>query len=502
MRGRQVWFFAVTLLCALLSFASKQNAIMLPVSILLYDLLLIQGVNKSFTKRNLIIAGLPLLFLVLLLFWRLDFSAILQGYEGRSFTLRERLLTQPRIIFFYIYQLLYSLQNQLMLLHDVAVSKSFFSPITTSLSILGIAGAITFALARSAKYPLLAFAILFFFINHAIEGSFIPLELIYEHRNYIPSFFFFVPIAIFIIHILSYFSSRKIIQIAIALLLAVVWIGQGHTVHKRNDFFTNPLVFWLDNALNAPGLSRVHMNLGTSYMQLGFYEKAHEHYLIAENLGTYNNIYNKAMNFYNLGKYYLYIGARPELAHEYFEKSLRIFPGYWQSWHDLILSKIIIGRIADAEAIALKLSDKFPDNYHFKYILGLCYLKQKKFKECKEISNFSIKKATKPDVFFNLLGAAHFYEHDYTRALKYWNMVLSNEPKNREVLLALTETYDRMGRKNQRIRTVETMLLLKENKTWNEYIAEAAQNNASNPYIVNTSKILPIVEDSIRHMAR
>ena len=54
--------------------------------------------------------------------------------------------------------------------------------------------------------------------------------------------------------------------------------------------------------------------------------------------------------------------------------------------------------------------------------------------------------------------------------------------------------------KDQRNKTVETMLCLKENKTWNEYIAEAAQNNASNPYIVNMPKLLPIISHSLRDM--
>jgi len=57
-----------------------------------------------------------------------------------------------------------------------------------------------------------------------------------------------------------------------------------------------------------------------------------------------------------------------------------------------------------------------------------------------------------------------------------------------------------MSMKDQRNKTVETMLCLKENKTWNEYIAEAAQNNASNPYIVNMPKLLPIISHSLRDM--
>jgi len=290
-------------------------------------------------------------------------------------------------------------------------------------------------------------------------------------------------------------------MIAIALLLVVVWTGQGHTVYKRNGFFADPLILWFDNALKAPNLSRVHTNLGISYHQRGFYEKAYEHYLIAENLGTYNNVHNQAINLFNLGGYYLYIGARPELAHEYLEKSLRVLPEYWQSWHYLILSKIIIGRVGEAEKIASMMTEKYPDNDYFKYVLGLCYLKQKKLEKCKEISLISIKQTSQPDIFFNLLGAVYFYEHDYIRALKYWNMVLLNDPKHREVLFGLTDIYHRMGRKDQLKRTVEIMLCLKENKTWNEYIAEAEQNNTSNPYIINISKLLPIISDSIRDMA-
>ena len=64
-----------------------------------------------------------------------------------------------------------------------------------------------FLMAR--RKPLLSFCMLFFFLNHLVEGTVIPLELIYEHRNYIPSMLFFVPVAYGMVRCLDYFSYRK-----------------------------------------------------------------------------------------------------------------------------------------------------------------------------------------------------------------------------------------------------------------------------------------------------
>jgi tetratricopeptide (TPR) repeat protein len=500
-RGCQIGFFAAALLCALLSFASKENAAMLPVSIFVYDLLLIQGVSKATLKRNLIIAAVPLALLVLLFFWKLDLSGILKDYEDRPFTLMERLLTQPRILFFYISQLLYPLESHLMLNHDVPVSKGLFSPVTTLMSIMGIAGLISFAVARSAKYPLLAFSILFFFINHAIEGSFIALELVYEHRNYIPSFFFFVPIAIFIVKTLQYFSYRKFVQVGIALLMAVLWIGQGHTVYKRNALFADPVVLWFDNVLKAPGLSRVHASLGDAYYKKGSYEIAFKSFLKAEELGTFHRVFSEGINLNNLGGYYLHIGGQPDRAHFYFERAVRKYPEHWRTWYYLALSKMALGRFAETEALALKLREMWPNNDYFHYILGLSYLKQNAFERCKETALRAIKRTSQPQAFFRLLGAAYYYEHDFKVASKYWNQVLQIETKNPEVLLALVETYHRMGNYGDRNRLVEILLCLKENKTWVEYITTAAKDNSINAYIIRRPALLSIIGASLRDMA-
>ena len=88
------------------------------------------------------------------------------GYERRTFNLTERLLTEPRIIIFYITQLLYPMPNRLSVNHDLTISHSLISPPSTLLAILFISCLIIGAFIISRKWPLMTFSILFFFLNH------------------------------------------------------------------------------------------------------------------------------------------------------------------------------------------------------------------------------------------------------------------------------------------------------------------------------------------------
>ena len=181
-------------LSALLSFGSKENAAMLPVSLFLYDLFLIQGVTRETLKKNIIIFIIPLLLLITLGSVYLNYSRmIFVNYSQWTFTLQERLLTEPRVILYYISLLLYPVSSRLTIDHDIDISRSLFDPFSTLIAILVIISLIGYALYTSGKRPLIAYCIIFFFLNHLIEGSFIVLDLIFEHRNYLPSMLLFVP---------------------------------------------------------------------------------------------------------------------------------------------------------------------------------------------------------------------------------------------------------------------------------------------------------------------
>ena len=191
---------------------------MLPIALLLYDFFFIQGISAVSAKKALKWSILPIAVVVVLGLIYTDFAVVRGTYEAgvRPFSPMERLLTQGRVLFFYVSLLLYPIPSRLTLLHDIDISRTIFDPLTTFAAIVGIILCLLFTALKAKKYPLLSFAILFFILNHLVEGTVIPLELIFEHRNYIPSMFFFVPIAFGMVRCLDYFSYSRGFQVFLA----------------------------------------------------------------------------------------------------------------------------------------------------------------------------------------------------------------------------------------------------------------------------------------------
>lgn len=111
------------------------------------------------------------------------------GYDLRGFSLEERLLTEGRVLWFYLGQMLLPRLEAFALFHDdFQLSHGLLTPWTTLLALLGWAAVAWFAwLARHAQ-PLVAFGIVWFMIGHGLESTVLPLEIAHEHRNYLPLF--------------------------------------------------------------------------------------------------------------------------------------------------------------------------------------------------------------------------------------------------------------------------------------------------------------------------
>ncbi len=302
--AKQTGFFVLCGIAGIFSFASKENALMLPVSLFLYDLFLIQGVSRHNVRKNLKIAIIPLLIILAVSFYYVDMGSILSGYKYRPFTLVERLLTEPRVILFYISLLLYPLSSRLTLLHDIEISSSLFTPWTTLPAIVIISALIVIAIIISKKKPLIAYCILFFFVNHLIEGSIIPLELIFEHRNYLPSIFFFVPVAIVSVSVLDFFAYKKSIQCIMVFTIISLLAAYGHTTHIQNSMYSHSVTLWNDNISKYPNLHRPHHNLGRAFLIAGFYKEGLLEMEKAFNARSVSRTTQKFKTYYNLGIYY------------------------------------------------------------------------------------------------------------------------------------------------------------------------------------------------------
>lgn len=326
--GSSNCLFAGCTLAGLCAVLSKENAVMLPVSLVLYDLLLIQGVNKENIKRFSKILFLPfLLILVSGLIYIVGFSHAFESYNVRDFSMIERLLTEPRVIIFYLSLLFYPINSRLTFLYDIDISRSLFHPWTTLPAILLVLAIITFALYNAKKRPLLSFCLIFFFLNHLIEGTIFPLELIYEHRNYLPSMLLFIPVAEFIIYAINYFSYKIVVQFIVAAVIVVILVGQGDGTYQRNNVVSSKFLLWMDNIEKYPNLSRPYTNLGNAYMPYDQKDKVLYNYNKAMELNNFANTHIRAIQEYNLGIYYFYEG-KFDLAFPYFERAYQAIPSF------------------------------------------------------------------------------------------------------------------------------------------------------------------------------
>ncbi|MDA0820825.1 MAG: hypothetical protein O3C28_00180 [Proteobacteria bacterium] len=113
---------------------------------------------------------------------------ILGGYINRPFSMTERLLTEARVVWFYLALLLVPRLSQFGLYHDdYVLSTSIFDPVTTLPSIACLAVVVVLAVYGTKRYPIFSFAVGWYVAGHIMESSVIGLELVHEHRNYMPS---------------------------------------------------------------------------------------------------------------------------------------------------------------------------------------------------------------------------------------------------------------------------------------------------------------------------
>ncbi|MGE4617400.1 MAG: hypothetical protein AAEJ43_10340 [Gammaproteobacteria bacterium] len=186
-QGRRVagfWWMAVAVSWAL-GLLTKETAILLPLYALVLEYSIFRfeaGSRLQPIYRRAIIAGTFAVAAILIL----APDALLSGYAGRSFSLAERLMTEARVLMFYLRLLLVPELSRFALFHDdFQISRGLLDPPSTILSLAVLAALVAAAFTTRRRY--VAFGIGWFLVGHLLESTLYPLELIHEHRNYLPA---------------------------------------------------------------------------------------------------------------------------------------------------------------------------------------------------------------------------------------------------------------------------------------------------------------------------
>ena len=196
MRDRKsgwLWIGTAFLVMTPLATLAKENGTLFPLYALAVEACFFRfAADGPWQKRSLvalfgITVALPAA--AVLLYTLIHPAWIMDTYALRGLTLPQRLYTEARILCFYVRLLIVPDPKTLAMYHDdIAVSAGLFDPPITALACAAVIGAAALALIYLKRYPVAAFAVLFFLAGHSIESSFLPLELAHEHRNYLPTF--------------------------------------------------------------------------------------------------------------------------------------------------------------------------------------------------------------------------------------------------------------------------------------------------------------------------
>ena len=428
--------------------ASKENAATLPLALLLVEFLFFQDLGRKRSRQifwgTAVLTILVILGLGLLLFFKGNPLNVL-NYHHRYFSPLERLLTEPRIVLHYLSQIFYPLSNRLSIEHDVALSSSLFSPWTTLTSILIICGLIGLGLATARKQPVVSLAILFFFLNHIIESSIIGLELVFEHRNYLPSLFLFFPIAVGIRRLMDYYRTKnRCIYVTLVIGVTGVIMGLAMGTYIRNEAWKTERTLWGDAIIKAPLSSRAWHNLAmTYYGPTGQSDKAMVLYrkaLQMEKKNTYHEsviLNNMAANCYYRGKY--------ECAVRYWKKSHDRNSKNPKTLYLLSLALVRLGKYNEASICLNRVIAKYPRYSDALNLRGVLLIHQKKYRQGLQYLRKCLQlKPMKRSTLINI-GAAFSLMENSQRAELYFKTSLAQQPGDKHTLLWLVRNAVQKG---------------------------------------------------------
>jgi protein O-mannosyl-transferase len=257
--------------CTGVGVLAKETAVMLPLYAALIEWTVFRFHTYTGQRDNRLLG----MFLVLLLLpmilglaWLLPQVFEPAYWSTRDFDLRTRLLSEARIVVDYIRWTLLPTPDALSFYHDdFRISTGLLMPWTTfaSVGLLGTLTALMIWLRR--RQPLTALGIALFFGCQLLTGTILPLELIYEHRNYFASFGLLLAIMpLLAVPRTSAFALPR------HTLLAGLFLCWTALTAFTSYAWGNPLRLAEDLASRASQSPRAQYELGRTYIIYSHYE--------------------------------------------------------------------------------------------------------------------------------------------------------------------------------------------------------------------------------------
>jgi len=379
----------------------------------------------------------------------------------------ERLLTQFRIVIFYISLLFYPNPARLNLDHDFAISHSLIDPPTTLLCLALILALIAMAVWSAKKERLLSFCILWFFGNLVIESSIIGLELVFEHRLYLP--FVFVSLATVTL-VWRYIKQDwvRVTVLCVAALFLCIW------TYERNKVYGDAVTLWQDCVAKSPWKPRPYSNLATALKDSGRPAEAVVYFNKSLELKP-----DSAEVHSNLGNALSKLGQTDE-AIEHYKKALNLKPNFSDAHYNLALALARQGKTDEAIAEYRDALRFKPDDVDALSNLGFELAKQGNFDEAIKYYKKALEFEPKNVIAHGRLGLALASKGRTDEAIKEFRIVLKKRPDDVEMHCNVGILLERQDKITEAIKEYRQALQINPDYTKAQELLKAALSKQKN----------------------
>lgn len=437
-------------LSMVLAMGSKEIAITLPVLLFLYEWFFFRDLDRVWLKKQMgLIIGVFFLVAVIGIVYTRGhpFEAILDSYSKRDFTLTERLLTQPRVVFLYFGQFLFPHPTLLNLDHDFSISKSLLEPASTLAAVLGIGALMAASVLFVRKARLLSFGILWILGSLVLESSFIGLEMVFEHRMYLPSIMAAALVVLWL---------RRILRNSFAFLILIAAFGivNGIWTHDRNQVWSDAVLLWSDSVDKSGQKARPYFNLGAAFLDRGESELARDYFLKSIKIDAR---YAKA--HYNLGVLAQDEGRLDEALVRY-DTAIRSEKRYAQAYNNAAMILSQMGKMAEAEAYYRQAIELRPslEEAHINFSLFLVESGRKE--KAIEHLGAALKKIPTSIQLNTQLGHLLMATGNIRSAVPYFARAVQLDPRSASALNHLGVALIQIGQKEKAIQLFREALVL------------------------------------------
>lgn len=469
--AKKTWpWYIGCVIAGLLALGSKQIAATLPLFIFLYEWFFFQDLSRNWLRRRLpyFMAIVFICVLVGLVYLGPNpFEKLTWSYAQRHFTMAERLLTQFRIVIFYVSLLFYPNPARLNLDHDFAISHSLIDPPTTLLCLALILALIALAVWSAKKERLLSFCILWFFGNLVIESSIIGLELVFEHRLYLPSVFVSLATVTLVWRYIKQAWARVTV-VCIVLLLLCNW------TYQRNSVYADAVTLWADCAAKSPAKPRPYSNLATALKDSGRPAEAVVYFNKSLELEP-----DSAEVHSNLGNALSKLGQTDE-AIEHYKKALNLKPNFSDAHYNLALALARQGKTDEAIAEYRDALRFKPDDVDALSNLGFELAKQGNFDEAIKYYKKALGFEPKNVIAHGRLGLALAGVDKIDEALEQFRIVLEAHPDDVEMQCNVGILLERQGKITEAIKEYRQALQINPDYTNAQELLKAALSKQKN----------------------